>query len=172
MILYKILSTLLEYPDQDLLDALPEIRAALVQEQSISEIEQSTLERFISVMEANRLIELQADYVQSFDLTPEHSLHLTHHLFGDEKGRGPALIDLSEYYKDYGLQCDAGELPDYLPMILEFAAQLEIDEAHIFLSQMVKVLDQLAINLEKASNLYAPLIRVIESRGRLCRIAA
>ena len=172
MIVYKILSALLEYPDQELLNALPDIRTALEQEQAISEIEQSTVEKFLSVLETNRLIELQADYVQTFDLTPEHSLHLTHHLFGEEKGRGPALIDLSEYYKDYGLESDDGELPDYLPMILEFAAQLEDAEAHIFLSQMVKVLDQLAINLEKANSPYAPLIRIIESRGRLSRIAA
>ena len=172
MKVYKILSALLEYPDQELLGALPDIRATLEQEQAISEKEQSTLERFLSIMETNRLTELQADYVQTFDLTPEHSLHLTHHLFGDEKGRGPALIDLTEYYKDYGLELAEGELPDYLPMILEFTGLLEQNEAHIFLGQMAKVLEQLAMNLEKVDSPYAPLIRLVENHGRLTRIAA
>jgi nitrate reductase delta subunit len=172
MTLYKILSALLEYPEQELFDAVPDIRAALEQEQAITAREQATLEKFLSILESNRLLELQADYVQTFDLTPEYSLHLTHHLFGDDRGRGPALIDMSEYYRDYGLDAGEGELPDYLPMILEFAAQLEMEEAQFFLSQMVKVLDQLAHNLEQAGSQYAPLIRLIESRGRLSRAAA
>ena len=80
--------------------------------------------------------------MQTFDLTPEHSLHLTHHLFGDDKNRGPALIDLAELYKDYGVEVVANELPDYLPLILEFAAYQEDSDAQTFLSDAVKVFDR------------------------------
>lgn len=169
---YKILSALLEYPQQELLDALPEIREILGSEKTLGENDRVILETFMAQMEAGEITQLQADYVQTFDLTPEHSLHLTHHLFGDEKGRGPALIDLAEYYKEFGLEAPDNELPDYLPMILEFAAQLEATEAQIFLSQTVKVLQQLAENLDKANSIYAPLIRFVESQGRLTRVAA
>lgn len=172
MINYKIFSALLEYPQQELLDALPEIREILGLEETLDENDKMVLESFLTHMEASDLTERQAEYVQTFDLTPEHSLHLTHHLFGDEKGRGPALIDLAEYYKEYGLEAPENELPDYLPMILEFTSQLENTEAQVFLSQTVKVLQQLAENLEKANSPYAPLIRVIEAHSQLTRIAA
>jgi nitrate reductase delta subunit len=172
MTFYKILSALLEYPQQELLDALPEISALSQETRTLTEDERAELEKFLIYLESKSLTQLQETYVQTFDLTPEHSLHLTHHLFGDEKGRGPALIDLAEYYKSFGLQAPDNELPDYLPLILEFTSQLEEAEAHMFLSQTVKVLQQLAQNLEKINSPYASLIRLTENQGRLNRIAA
>jgi nitrate reductase delta subunit len=172
MPIYKIMSALLEYPDAELQAALPEIKTLLRAEAQLAEPEQTALEEFLERMASNDLTELQAAYVQTFDLTPEHSLHLTHHLFGDERGRGPALIDLAEFYKSYGLHADEKELPDYLPLLLEFASTLDDTEARVFLSQTVKVLQQLAANLEKAGSPYAPLIRVIEHHGQLARAAA
>lgn len=167
MMLYKITSALLEYPDQELKSAIPEIAALLKNEAVISEEERSILEKFMQWMGEMDITQLQASYVQTFDMTPEHSLHLTHHLFGDDRGRGPALIDLTEYYRGFGYEADAKELPDYLPLILEFASTLEEIEAKVFLGQTVKVLTQLAANLEMAESPYAPLVRVIEKRGQL-----
>ena len=172
MFFYKVLSALLEYPNEELKSALPEIGAVLADDGSIGDQERAVLEKFLQWLAESDLTELQAGYVQTFDLTPEHSLHLTHHLFGDDRGRGPALIDLTEYYKEFGLQADEHELPDYLPMILEFASTLEEIEAQVFLNETVKVLTQLAANLEKAASPYAPLLRMIEQHGQLGRIAA
>jgi nitrate reductase delta subunit len=172
MLIYKILSALLEYPDEELHAALPEIRAALRAERNIADDERATLNVFLDRMESSDFTEQQATYVQTFDLTLEHSLHLTHHLFGDERGRGPALIDLAEFYKSYGLHADEKELPDYLPLLVEFAGTLDDTEAHVFLNQTVKVLQQLAANLEKVHSAYAPLIRVIERRGQLAHTVA
>ena len=172
---YKLLSKLLEYPDQELVAALPGLHASLRQGFEATEV--LVLERFMKDLARQVLTEAQAAYVQTFDLTPEHALHLTHHLFGDDKNRGPALFDLGEYYKQYGLEIAANdgsfqELPDYLPLMLEFAAQLEPEEVRMFLSQWSKVLSQLAGNLEKAGSAYAPLIRLVEQRARLVRAAA
>ncbi|HNA30066.1 MAG TPA: nitrate reductase molybdenum cofactor assembly chaperone, partial [Thiobacillaceae bacterium] len=64
------------------------------------------------------------------------------------------------------------ELPDYLPLVLEFASQLDPDEARVFLSQWSKVLGQLATNLEEAGSPYAPLVRLVEQRSLLVRAAA
>ena len=121
-----------------------------------------------------KLTELQAAYVKTFDLTPEHSLHLTHHLFGDDndKNRGPALIDLGELYKDYGMKVTTNELPDYLPLILEFVALLDANEATAFLSDANKVLTVLTNNLTKANSPYAPLLSIVKSRATLTRLAA
>lgn len=162
---YKALSLLLEYPDEELMRNLDEFEARLQSNSEISPAELSVLRQFVQHFRAGDLTELQSDYVKTFDMTPEHSLHLTHHLFGDDKNRGPALIDLTEMYREYGLQLAANELPDYLPLVLEFAAQLEDSEARLFLSDAAKVTGVLAANLEKAVSAYAPCIRLIEKRG-------
>jgi nitrate reductase delta subunit len=172
---YRLLSKLLEYPDQEMLDAVPELEAAL--QQGFADAERAAIAGFLRGFAAQDLTEAKAAYVQTFDLTPEHALHLTHHLFGDDKNRGPALIDLTEYYKQYGFEITPSdgsftELPDYLPLVLEFAAQLEPEEARMFLSQWNKVLNQLAANLEKADSPYAPLVRLVEQHSRLVQPAA
>ena len=105
-------------------------------------------------------------------MTAEHSLHLTHHLFGEEKTRGPALIDLSEFYRSHGLVVDERELPDYLPVMLEFASALSLEEASVFLCEIRKVLTVLADNLEKSGSAYAPLVRIVENHASLTRLAA
>ncbi|HUX63076.1 nitrate reductase molybdenum cofactor assembly chaperone [Sulfuricella sp.] len=172
MTIYKLLSVLLEYPDRELFDNLPEIRQALDDCLDINEAERAVVRKALARLENGDPTEIQADYVQTFDLTPQHSLHLTHHLFGDDKNRGPALIDLSELYKDYGVEVAGNELPDYLPLILEFAAYQEDSDAQTFLSDAVKVFGVLASNLEKANSHYAPLVRIIENRASLTRLAA
>lgn len=182
--LYQTLSKLLDYPDRDLLDALPELRERLGRDRAMELLERQTLAVFLEYLDSMALTELQAAYVMTFDFTPEHALHLTHHLFGEDKNRGPALIDLTEFYKEYGLELaspqNAGEgdeappneLPDYLPLVLEFASQLEAEEARMFLNQWVKVLRQLGDNLTQAESPYAPLVRLVEHRGQLVRAAA
>lgn len=172
MQIYKILSVLLDYPDQELLDHLPELREQMISCQEVDAAERDSVLAFIAQMESLPLTQLQADYVQTFDLTPEHSLHLTHHLFGDDKNRGPALIDLGELYKDYGVQAVEGELPDYLPLILEFTAYLDDSEAMVFLADAGKVLTVLADNLKHAGSPYAALLSIIEGRATLTRLAA
>jgi nitrate reductase delta subunit len=174
MALYKILSALLDYPDQDLIDAIPEIGAEIGRSPDIDSSEKEALRTFLDHVAQQPLTELQASYVKTFDLTPEHSLHLTHHFFGDDndRNRGPALIDLGELYKDYGVQTTTNELPDYLPLILEFAAMLEDTEATTFLADANKVLTVLADNLAKAGSPYAPLLSIIKSRATLTRLAA
>jgi len=167
---YKLVSKLLEYPDEALMDALPELRSEI--RQGFEAGEWVVLDQFLKHLEGLDLTEAQAAYVLTFDLTPNHALHLTHHLFGDDKNRGPALIDMTEFYKEFGLEIASNELPDYLPLILEFAAQLEAEEVQMFLAQWTKVLKQLAGNLEEATSPYAPLVRLVERRSQLIKAAA
>lgn len=171
MKIYKLLSVLLEYPDQELIDHIQELREFLPQLDA-DNIERDALQVFINHMQSMSLTELQADYVKTFDMVPEHSLHLTHHLFGDDKNRGPALIDLGELYKDYGVEVVTNELPDYLPLILEFTAQLDDSEATVFLADAKKVLAVLTENLTKVESPYAALLSMIENRATLSKLAA
>ena len=177
---YQVLSKLLDYPSDELMAALPELRGEI--KRGFEAAEWLVLDRFLNHLEKLDPTEAQGAYVLTFDLTPEHALHLTHHLFGDDKNRGPALIDLAEFYKDFGLEMvtkeaaanedSINEIPDYLPLMLEFASQLSTDEARFFLSQWARVLNQLASNLEEAQSPYAPLIRLVEQRALLVKAAA
>lgn len=177
---YKVLSVLLDYPNDELMAGIRDLRAEI--KRGFEAAEWLVLDRFLNHLEKLDATEAQAAYVLTFDLTPEHALHLTHHLFGDDKNRGPALIDLAVFYKEFGLEMvtkdsaanedSINEIPDYLPLMLEFASQLSTDEARFFLSQWAKVLNQLASNLEEAQSPYAPLIRLVEQRALLVRAAA
>jgi nitrate reductase molybdenum cofactor assembly chaperone NarJ/NarW len=172
MRLYKMLSVLLEYPEQELMDHLAELREETGACIDMDDAERVAVHRFLNHLEATPLTELQADYVRTFDLVAEHSLHLTHHLFGDDKNRGPALIDLGELYKDYGVEVVTNELPDYLPLVLEFAAYLDDSEANVFLADANKVLKVLADNLNQVGSPYAGLLSIVEGRATLTRLAA
>jgi nitrate reductase delta subunit len=171
-IVYVILSRLIDYPDQDLIDQLDSIDAALREDSNCTDMERDTLLGFIAELQGDSLLEVQQRYVQTFDMVPEYSLHLTHHLFGDDRGRGPALVDLSEHYKGMGLHLKPGEIPDFLPLILEYVATLDELAARFFLGDAAKVLTVVAANLEKIHSPYAPLLRLIEQRGLLAQSAA
>ncbi len=171
MQLYRVIARLLDYPNAELMEHLPQMADLVETDPDINEHERKTLKDTITWMQMHTLTGLQETYVQTFDMTPEHDLHLTHHLFGDDRGRGPALIDLGEHYRAAGLDVVEGELPDYLPLILEYVSTLDEMQARVFLGDALKVLTVLAKNLEKAGSPYAPLIRIIESRGHLARAA-
>lgn len=167
MTLFKLLSALFEYPDRAMLQAVPELMTIIGEDAAIAPAEREAIAAFASWLADSDLTEAQAGYVKIFDMTPEHALHLTHHLFGDDKNRGPALIDLGEYYKSYGLELGTNELPDYLPLVLEFASMLDPVEAKVFLDPFAKAIAQLGANLDAAKSPWAPLVRLIEAHARL-----
>lgn len=182
MKIFKLIGNLLDYPSDDFLAELREAvagaggTAALVAGCDAAGLldaaEGAAVASFIDSLLAGDALALQGAYVQSFDLVAEHSLHLTHHIFGEEKTRGPALIDLGEFYKSHGFVVDERELPDYLPAMLEFASELSVEEMRVFLGDVGKVLKVLADNLEKSSSPYTPLVRIVEHQGSLTRLSA
>ena len=169
--LYRAISALLDYPDASLRAALPEIGALVAASAELSDPERASLLGVLSWMENLDPLDLEAVYVQTFDLTPEHDLHLTYHLFEEgDRERGPAMIHLAEHYESYGLATVGKELPDYLPLILEYAATLDDDEAKVFLGSAAHAIETLTENLEKIQSPYAPLLRFALQRGRLAEI--
>src|SRR5450830_589750 len=122
---YRILSALLLYPEPELVAALPELHAGLGATPAL----QAQLAPLFAHLADHDLIELQQVYVQTFDRTPSHSLHLFEHIHGESRDRGQAMVDLMEEYKKHGLEMCGSELPDYVPLFLEFLSQLDSDEA-------------------------------------------
>ena len=110
----KLLSLLLQYPDEGLLEARADLREAAAGSREV----RGFLDWYCEAPPA----ELQSRYVETFDFAKRASLHLTYHTFGDRRQRGMALLNLKQRYAAAGLELLDGELPDYLPVMLEFAA--------------------------------------------------
>jgi len=168
---YTIMARLLDYPDAVLMQHLDELLTIAREDDDISGEELAALEQHVAWMKQHDLIRMQQAYVDTFDMTPEHDLHLTHHLFGESRERGPAMVDIAEHYKSAGMEVSNGELPDFLPLILEYVSTLDEFQARFFLNDAAKVLTILADNLEKVDSPYGRLIRVIEKRGYLAKAA-
>lgn len=174
MRLYKILSILLEYPSAELAEYWHELEESIDDLDNASEEDKVALREFLSWAQSLPLLSLQANYVKTFDQSPENALYLTHHLFEEQdRERGPTLVELSDYYKSQGFEIDSNELPDYLPLILEYVSTLDDEtQARLFLKQSAEACEIVAVNLESIESPYAALIRIIERHGRLAVLAA
>ena len=168
---YKVAARLLDYPDAELIKNLDAVTQLVNSDLEVTTEEKQVVNELVSWMQSLDLTRIQQTYVDTFDMTPEHDLHLTHHLFGESRERGPAMVEISEHYKAAGLEVSNGELPDFLPLILEYVSTLDEMQARFFLNDAAKVLTVLADNLDKVDSLYGRLIRVIEKRGYLAKAA-
>lgn len=171
---YKIISILLEYPTKDLVEHWDEIKQLISELSNLTDEDNKILCGFIQWASSLSLTRLQAEYVDNFDMTAENSLYLTYHLFDEQdRDRGPALIELTELYKSTGFEIGDGELPDYLPLILEYVSTMNDQvSAQAFLQQTAQAADIIASNLEKNESPYAPLVRMVERHGHVAEIAA
>ena len=153
---FKALSALLSYPEPELLEALPEIRTLLADaglEPQVAPL--------LAELEAGELIALQENYVLVFDRNPSHSLHLFEHIHGEDRARGQAMVDLMEEYKAHGFEMMTSELPDYLPLFLEFLSQTDAEEAGRLLSDAVHVVAHVAGRLREHNSVYAGVLDAV-----------
>lgn len=151
MLLYKILSALMDYPKEGLIQALPEIRQHLLSTPA-AEKELSTL---LDYLEQTRLITVQENYVATFDRTPSNSLHLFEHIHGESRDRGQAMVDLMEEYKSHGFEITSAELPDYIPLFLEFLSQQSEEGALALLNEAIHIMAAIGKRLEESQSVYA-----------------
>ncbi|MFU8872760.1 nitrate reductase molybdenum cofactor assembly chaperone [Micromonospora sp. SL4-19] len=118
--IFELVSLLLTYPDDELLGAAAELRAAA--DRIAHDTVRAQIEEFLDWLLHTTPIEAQRHYVQTFDLRRRSGLYLTYYLHGDTRKRGMALLMLKQRYRAHGLRLADGELPDLLPVVLEFAA--------------------------------------------------
>jgi len=157
----KALSALLDYPGPELQAAAPELRAVVGAERSISVASARALDSLIDDIANTDIYDLQERYVLLFDRTRSLSLHLFEHVHGESRDRGQAMIDLQELYEKNGLTIGSGELPDFLPLFLEFLATRPMVEARDFLGQTGHILEALGERLKKRQSLYAAVFAVL-----------
>ena len=147
---FKALSALLMYPTAELVAALPDIEQAMATEDLLKSNVRQALRRLIVELQTLDLYDLQERYVDLFDKTRRHSLHLFEHIHGESRDRGQAMVDLVAHYERGGLDVTANELPDYLPLFLEFLSTRPIDETRGLLSETAHILALLEERLEQA----------------------
>lgn len=116
----KAVSVLIQYPQAETMEAINELDPATVGPLRRGSAE--TLARFIDWHRGRSLHQLQELYVETFDFNRRCSLHLTYHINGDSRQRGLALLKIKTAYREAGFDFGDSELPDYLPVMLEFAA--------------------------------------------------
>lgn len=150
----KITSLLLSYPEKELLDELPELKAALASS-AVPEAVAVALGRLIDDLAGRDLYEAQERYVHLFDRTRALSLHLFEHIHGESRDRGQAMVDLMALYEAGGFEIDAKELPDYLPLFLEFLSTRPRAEAEDLLGQTAHITEAIGERLKKRESVYA-----------------
>lgn len=160
----KILATLLHYPDQAIQDHGGELIEALQGDDLLQPAEHDALIGFIARLRVSDLLDAQAAYVDTFDRGRSRSLYLFEHLHGESRDRGEAMVELREVYRQSGLDIAVRELPDYLPLFLEFLSTLSREEALGWLEETGHLLQRLHAHLAEGANPYAhvvsPLVRL------------
>ncbi|HLU03440.1 MAG TPA: nitrate reductase molybdenum cofactor assembly chaperone [Advenella sp.] len=155
-LIYAVLSALLGYPDEELIDALPLLRSLLNQEQR-----RQLAPMFDLFDNSSDLIQLQEQYVETFDSKPSHSLHLFEHIHGESRDRGQAMVDLRNEYIEHGLLPDTTELPDYIPLFLEFLSQIPAEKAADLLGDAIHILSRIEQKLARAHSPYVVLFQML-----------
>lgn len=151
----RVLAALLSYPDASLRAVLPELQHVLECDTVLSAERREAVFALIADLRRGDPLEAEARYVDTFDRGRRTSLHLFEHVHGDSRDRGPAMIDLQQTYAQEGLFLESGELPDYLPVVLEFASTQPHAVAREFLAEMAHLLQSIHAALARLQSPYA-----------------
>lgn len=162
----RALAALLGYPSAALQANIGEVRSAIIRDGLLSVADLSRLQPLLHQFENEELLDLQAAYSELFDRSRSLSLHLFEHVHGDSRERGQAMIDLGQQYVESGFFLGGGELPDFVPVFLEYASCLSPVEAREMLGQPAHVFAALAERLDKREAKYAAIFRCLVSLAK------
>lgn len=157
MIELVVISRLLEYPDAALWQHQQELFDALASGDNLSKADAQQVGIFLRDLTSQDLLDAQATYSELFDRGHATSLLLFEHVHGESRDRGQAMVDLLAQYERHGLQLDSRELPDHLPLYLEYLAQLPAAEAIGGLQDIAPILALLQARLQQRESHYASL---------------
>ena len=157
-IVLRIGSVLLEYPDGELLDATPRLHAAAA---GVPGAAGDDLRSFLDRRAGMDPWAVREEYVATFDFHKRASLHLSYYRDGDRRQRGATLLGIKRRYREAGFELIGGELPDYLPAILEFAAFAPGDDADAILGRMRPGIELLRASLHDLDSPYAQVLDAV-----------
>jgi nitrate reductase delta subunit len=154
----KVLAHLLSYPNATLRAHLSEMRTALHEECAMTPDRLKELDVLIATLGGSDVLDIEAQYVELFDRGRATSLHLFEHVHGDSRDRGPAMIDLAQTYEKAGLFLTPDEMPDYLPVVLQFVSTQPPLEARAFLAEMAHIFNAIFNALQQRNTPYASVL--------------
>ncbi len=157
----KALSALLSYPTADLQAAIPAIRQVLASEGVIPLARARTLDPLLESLEDGDLYDIEERYVLLFDRSRTLSLNLFEHIHGESRDRGGAMVDLLKTYRAGGFDLTGPELPDHLPVLLEFLSTRPLAEARAILADAGHILVALSERLVRRDSVYAPVLAAL-----------
>jgi nitrate reductase delta subunit len=157
----RALAWLLRYPDAELRAAAGAIGAALHDEGALAAGRLAELDALVRRLAAAPGLRAETEYVELFDRGRRTALHLFEHVHGDSRDRGPAMVDLAQTYDRAGLQLMPGELPDYLPVVLEFASTQPPAQAREFLRETAHIVQAIFSALLERGSPYASVLAAV-----------
>lgn len=157
----KAMAGLLSYPQENLISALPEIALLIENEPQLPGVHQTALLELVNDLAGNDLLSSQEHYVEVFDRGRATSLHLFEHVHGESRDRGMAMIDLGNMYEKAGLILQANELPDYLPVVLEYLSTRPEHEVHEMLGDCAHILRKIGEALLDRGSHYSAVLAAL-----------
>lgn len=157
----RVLSRLLVYPNAEILSQIDALKEVLVEDNFLKAKTLKPLIAFMDQLGAKDLMDAQEQYVELFDRGRAHCLHLFEHVHGESRFRGKAMIDLAERYAEMGLEVGTGELPDYLPVFLEFISICPVEDGQETLTQAAPVIATIGEKLSRQGSGYSSVMTAI-----------
>ena len=161
MIVFRALSALLSYPSEEMRRALPDIADVIRAAPIVAPGERRGLLDLIDELGRDDLLAAEERYVDLFDRGRALSLHLFEHLHGESRDRGEAMVELKQLYEKAGFELSARELPDYLPVVLEYLSCRDLAEAREMLADCAHILTTIGRSLVARRSRYAAVLQAL-----------
>lgn len=159
----KVISALMDYPEAELLEGRQELITELREDPFLVQPQKEALIAFVDQLCNSDLLDAQEEYVAMFDRGRSNSLLLFEHVHGESRDRGQAMVDLMSVYEKQGFVIDQRELPDYIPLFLEFLSLRPEQEVRQWLMDVSHILALLEARLQQRESQYAVLFEALLS---------
>ena len=157
----KAISLVLSYPTRELQQAMPEVGAVLASDSRLTAAARRDLRPLVDALGAQDIYDLEERYVLLFDRSRTLSLNLFEHVHGESRDRGGAMVSLVEMYREAGFDPVSSELPDHLPVLLEFLSTRPYAEVQDTLADAAHILEALSERLVRRESPYAAVFAAL-----------
>ncbi|MGH6737988.1 MAG: nitrate reductase molybdenum cofactor assembly chaperone [Bradyrhizobium sp.] len=161
MLVFRAFSALLSYPTEAMRSALEEIADVIRTTPLVAPAQRPALLELIAELGHGSQLEAEERYVDLFDRGRALSLNLFEHVHGESRDRGEAMVELKQIYQSAGFELSARELPDYLPVLLEYLSCRDIAEAREMLADCAQVLTTIGRSLIARRSRYAAVLQAL-----------
>lgn len=158
---YRALSALLSYPSAALVDHLDELDDVFAADKRLRSADRAALKSFVDNFRQRDLMDSESAYIDTFDRGSAASLNLFEHVHGDSRDRGQAMVDLLALYQSKELALSVSDLPDHLPVFLEFLSLLDEKAAKQQLQEIQHLIETIGATLTRRGSPYAAVFQAL-----------